>query len=115
MLEFCPRGALKELLVATATHQLIHDWGHPFFNITMGIALCFRYFHHEQPSGEALIHRDLKPDNVLIAEGFVSKVADLGASTRFDQDEVQRRLADHEGASMLSMTMVGTPVRVYPG
>ena len=41
----------------------------------------------------------------------LSQIADLGASRRFDQDEVARRLADHEGASMLSMTMVGTPVR----
>jgi len=109
VLEFCPRGTLKELLVATTAHDLNHDWAFPYFQLMQGIASCFRYFHHEQPSGEALIHRDLKPDNVLIAEGFIAKVADLGASTRFDQDEVRRRLAEHEGASMLSMTMVGTP------
>ena len=38
------------------------------------------------------------------------QIADLGASRRFDQEEVVRRMADHEGNSMLSMTMVGTPV-----
>ena len=100
-------------------HGLQHDWAHPFFQVTLGIASCFRYFHHEQPSGEALIHRDLKPDNVLIAGGFVSKVADLGESVRFDEAEVQRRivgndLADSESLHMLSMSMVGTPVYTAP-
>ena len=109
VLEFCERGTLKDLLVATATHELNHDWAHPFYTITFGIASCFRYFHHEQPSGEALLHRDMKPENILISDDFNSKVADLGASRRFDQEEAARRLADHEGDSMLSMTMVGTP------
>ena len=105
VLEFCSLGTLKELLKMTQMHGLQHNWSHPFFRITLGIASCFRYFHHEQPSGEALIHRDLKPDNVLIAEGFVAKVADLGASTRFDQEEVDRRLAGGAfEAELLTMT-----------
>ena len=79
VLEFCARGTLKDVLVATATHELNHDWSHPFFKITMGIASCFRYFHHEQPSGEALLHRDLKPENVLISDTFEAKVRDDGA------------------------------------
>ena len=70
VLELCARGTLKELLVATEAHKLVHDWSHPFYKITSGIASCFRYFHHEQPSGEALIHRDLKSDNVMLAQDF---------------------------------------------
>ena len=75
VLEFCERGTLKDLLVATAAHELNHDWGHPFYIITLGIASCFRYFHHEQPSGEALIHRDLKPENVLISDNYEAKAS----------------------------------------
>ena len=75
VLEFCERGTLKDLLVATAAHELNHDWKHPFYQITMGITACFRYFHHEQPSGEALLHRDLKPENVLVNDSFEAKVS----------------------------------------
>jgi len=75
VLEFCERGTLKDLLVATATHGLKHDWENPFYQITLGIAACFRYFHHEQPSGEALLHRDLKPENVLVSDNFEAKVS----------------------------------------
>ena len=32
-----------------------------------------------------MLYRDLKPANVLIADGFVSKVADFGESRRFDE------------------------------
>ena len=67
VLELCIKGTLKDLLVATEDHKLIeHDWAHPFYKITSGIASCFRYFHHEQPSGDALIHRDLKPGNASV-------------------------------------------------
>ena len=74
VLEFCSRGTLKDLLVATASHGLQHEWRHPFFQITLGIASCFRYFHHEQPSGDALLHRDLKPENILISDQYEAKV-----------------------------------------
>ena len=82
VLEFCARGTLKDVLVATATHELNHNWSQPFFKITMGIASCFRYFHHEQPSGEALLHRDLKPENVLISDDFEAKARENGVQLR---------------------------------
>ena len=56
---------------------------------------------------------DLKPDNVLVSDNFVAKVADLGASTRFDQEEALRRVADHEGDSMLSSQCQMFPNRMH--
>ena len=42
VLEFCARGTLKDILMATVAHDLNHDWEHPFHQITRGIASCFR-------------------------------------------------------------------------
>lgn len=50
------------------------------------------------------------PARAFDTKRSATQVADLGASRRFDQDEAARRLADHEGGNMLSMTLVGTPV-----
>ena len=119
VLEFCARGTLKELLVATDVRKLQHDWAHPFYEISLGVASCFRYFHHEQPSGEALIHRDLKSDNVMLAHNFEAKVGDLGESIRFNVDAAKKRRGEIEGEDEsyslnLTMTLVGTPAYVAP-
>ena len=43
----------------------------------------------------------------MICDDLSPRVGDFGEGTRFDQQEVLRRLADHDGDSMLTMTMVG--------
>ena len=105
VLEYCGRGSLKDLLV---DEHAAHSWETPYYAVALGVASCFRYLHHEQPSGEPLIHRDLKPDNVMICDDLSPRVGDFGESTRFDQEEALRRLAEEKGDGMLSMTMVGT-------
>ncbi len=56
-----------------------------------GIAACFKYLHYDTP-GAALIHRDLKPGNVMISETFKAKVADFGESTQMRLVEDRARL-----------------------
>ena len=75
------------------------------------MARCFRYLHHEQ--NEPLLHRDLKPDNVLMGDDLAPKVADFGESRKFDEEEAKERqeLQGDEGG-MYTMTMVGTPMCV---
>ncbi|KAI7836760.1 hypothetical protein COHA_009398 [Chlorella ohadii] len=59
------------------------------------IALGLQYLHHSH-----VLHRDLKPKNLLISEGGVVKLADLGISQVLD-----RVFAD---------TMIGTPHYMAP-
>ena len=83
-----------------------------FYDIVVGIARCFVYLHFDVP-GEKLIHRDLKPDNVLIADDLAAKVADFGESRRYDSREGKDRFEKHDGVDAVTMTMVGTPLCVF--
>ena len=100
VLEYCSRGSLGGMVKDRS-----NTWEEHYYDIALGVARCFKYLHHEQP-GEPLIHRDLKPDNVLIAGDGTAKVADFGESTRFEDT-----LAAEEGNDgNLTMTIVGTPM-----
>ena len=59
--------------------------------------------------GDLLLHRDLKPDNVLLTADLVAKVADFGESRRFDTEQ-----AKAEDRDDLTMTTVGTPMYCAP-
>ncbi len=83
-----------------------------FYDIALGIACCFVYLHFDV-QGEKLIHRDLKPDNVLIADDMTAKVADFGESRRYDSKEGKGMLEDHGGLDAVTMTIVGTPLYVF--
>ena len=98
VLEFCPMGSLRTLMDGT---KRLGTWADPRFNLALGIARCFKYLHHGL--NDPVIHRDLKPDNVLVSGDMQSKVADFGESRFFDE-----KRNTEEGA--MTMTMVGTPM-----
>ncbi len=102
VLEYCSRGSLLTLMDGT---KRLGTWADPRFNLALGIAQCFKYLHHGL--NDPVIHRDLKPDNVLVSEDLQSKVADFGESRFFDE---KRRL----DSGAMTMTMVGTMLYCPP-
>ena len=106
VLEYCSKGSLGGMVKDPS-----NTWEEHYYEIALGVALCFRYLHHEQP-GEPLIHRDLKPDNVLIANDSTAKVADFGEARRFNSAEAGEE--DNGDASIMEMTTVGTPMYTAP-
>ena len=105
VLEFCANGSLKSYLKVDP-----RTWASVRHNLAIGTAKALAYLHHEL--AEPLIHRDVKPDNILVGGDVVAKLADFGESRRFDKTEARRNSL--EGEDALSMTMVGTKLYCAP-
>lgn len=75
----------------------------PRHGYMLGVSACMQYLHHGMQT--ALIHRDLKPDNIMISGRNKSKVADFGESRRLDE-----RSASVGENDAITMTCVGTPL-----
>lgn len=86
-------GQLKESRAQMSADELI-----PY---ALGIAEGLKVIHER-----GVIHRDLKPDNVLIAPDGTPKIADLGLARALDDDTVQRLTA--------TGICVGTPLYMAP-
>ena len=117
VLEFCLHGALTAFLrrdVPRAWDEEL-SWDALHHGLALGVAKSLSYLHHDL--SEPLIHRDIKPDNVLVSVDVVAKVADFGESTRFDggvaKKEGDDRRHSNEG-DVLTMTMVGTQAYCAP-
>ena len=100
VLEFCANGSLKTFLADTPG-----TWAGLRCVLAVGSAKGLAYLHHGL--AEPLIHRDIKPDNLLVGGGNVAKLADFGESTRFNTKQAKEN-ADADGDDVLTMTMVGT-------
>ena len=62
----------------------------------VGIARAMAYLHTQKPP---ILHRDLKPDNILISGDYQAKVSDFGSS---------------RDVAKMAMTQVGTPLFSAP-
>ena len=53
----------------------------------MEIINALEYLH-----GQEVVHRDMKPENILIDKTFHCKISDFGSAKRIDADEVNQKL-----------------------
>ncbi|KAL6839390.1 hypothetical protein ACP4OV_030660 [Aristida adscensionis] len=73
--EYVQNGSLDKILLANEGSDILLEWKHRF-NIALGVARGLAYLHHE--CLEWVIHCDVKPENILLDENLVPKIADFG-------------------------------------
>ncbi|EGG13374.1 hypothetical protein DFA_11135 [Cavenderia fasciculata] len=76
IMQYCENGSLSSLI---GNSQLIN--GERLLIILRDVAKGIEYLHSDSIS---LIHRDIKPDNILIDKDYRAYIADFGISTRVD-------------------------------
>eukprot|EP00935_MAST-01C_sp_MAST-1C-sp1_P000773 g773.t1 len=76
--ELCAKGSLSAHLAMRSPRspEVSRD---RFFDLSLGISRALQFFHARQ-----FVHRDLKPDNVLLDEKGVAKLCDFGLSRVID-------------------------------
>ncbi|ETO65931.1 TKL/DRK protein kinase [Phytophthora nicotianae P1976] len=94
VLEYVPRGNLRDYL---HTNSDILSWARDRIFMAIAVAEALEYLHSRTP---AIIHRDLKSNNILLTESLDPKLIDFGVS---------------RGMMDLTMTAgVGTPYWTAP-
>src|SRR5579883_2049704 len=100
VLELCEKGSLEDLLDA-------HPTGLPLdqvWTITRAVLDALAFAH-----GEGVVHRDVKPANILFDKNGNAKVADFGIGTLAAQDGLSVSVE----LSQLSL-IAGTPLYIAP-
>ncbi|XP_057848708.1 probable LRR receptor-like serine/threonine-protein kinase At1g56140 isoform X1 [Cryptomeria japonica] len=79
--EYMPNNSLGQALFGSNRSKLSLDW--PIrFNICLEVARGLAYLHEE--SRIRIIHRDIKPNNILLDEYLNPKIADFGLARLYD-------------------------------
>ncbi|XP_066332677.1 U-box domain-containing protein 35-like [Miscanthus floridulus] len=73
--EYMANGSLDDCLFHRGAGGPVLSWQHRF-RIAAEIAMGLLFLHQAKP--EPLVHRDLKPGNILLDRNYVSKISDVG-------------------------------------
>ncbi|MED6126659.1 hypothetical protein PIB30_080553 [Stylosanthes scabra] len=84
--EFMPNGSLDKFIYKKGSSTAVCDldWS-TLYRITIGIARGLEYLH--QGCNTRILHLDMKPQNILLDENFVPKIADFGLAKICKKDK----------------------------
>ncbi|KAK1372382.1 U-box domain-containing protein 52-like [Heracleum sosnowskyi] len=95
--EYMSNGSLEDRLLQKGNSKPL-SWQHRF-RIAAEIATGLLFLHQTKP--EPLVHRDLKPGNILLDRNFVSKISDVGLArlvpSTVSDDVTQYRMTSTAG------------------
>lgn len=87
--DFMPNKSLDLYIFGEPSLRAMLNWRQRL-DIIHGVAHGVAYLH--EGSGESVVHRDLKPPNVLLDENFRPKIADFGTAKLFVADRTESNL-----------------------
>jgi tRNA A-37 threonylcarbamoyl transferase component Bud32 len=108
VMELCSLGSLQDYL-ANSRNDDILTWAHKA-ELCQRVAQGMAYLH-----GKGILHRDLKPGNVLMAADGTPKIADFGLSRAGDEGTLMGEAADAAVENMEMTANIGTPIYMAPG
>lgn len=80
-------------------------------NILKGMVRALFYLHKELQGGNAVVHLDIKPENILLTESFVCKIADFGLSKLLGSETTREtHAAGGSRGYMAPEILLGAPV-----
>ncbi|XP_022141878.1 probable L-type lectin-domain containing receptor kinase VI.1 [Momordica charantia] len=82
--DYIPNGSLHSLLYRPK-HKIVLNWQQRF-NILKGIAAGLLYLHEDWE--QVVIHRDVKPSNVLIDADMNARLSDFGLARQYDHNQI---------------------------
>jgi serine/threonine protein kinase len=80
--EYMPNTSLDRYL-SGSSNQLVLSWS-TRYQIALGVARRLHYLHER--CRDCIIHCDIKPENILLSDTFVPKVADFGLAKLMGHD-----------------------------
>lgn len=84
--DYMPNGSLDKSLFPSYS-ELIIDW--PVrYRIICGLSTALLYLHEE--AEKRVIHRDVKPSNIMLDANFEAKLGDFGLARVVDHDVIPR-------------------------